>query len=195
MSMVQTDKKFMKRIMQTQEENEDYTTMECFVIDSKRYPKLYDALWDSFHMFWLPRTKRDKVIYEKLRQHRESFFGPDSVRSSCVSLGDLLIYLSKEAKRRIDRPSFLEDHLHVMMDAMDFYNLDMYGKRKVANKIGMNNYYYSREDIDGDLYSMFGFPRDKGEYRMIIDTILNQYVYLYEKGCYENGYYEDIWKK
>ena len=186
--MIKSKEEFNKLILKTTEENEDYALKECFFLDRSRFPDMYDALYDCYSIFWTPRSYKDTQIVEDIKKSRAEYFGSEHVRSSYASLGDLVVYLAREAKKQLPGTK-LEDHIHVMFRSMRFYRRDIHEKRQVAKLISSNAYYF--EDTDGnDLYSIFGFPRGKEEHRLVIPSILKQYVYLYGKGLYKKGLYD-----
>lgn len=43
--------------------------------------------------------------------------------------------------------------------------------------------------VTAGLILVYIFPRDKEEHRLVIPSILKQYVYLYGKGLYKKGLY------
>ena len=185
--MVKNKEEFNKLILKTNEENEDYALKECFFLDSGRFPDMYDALYDCYSIFWTPRSYKDIQIVEHIKKSREDYFGTDHVRSSYASLGDLVLYLARESKKQLPGTK-LEDHIHVMMRSMRFYSMDIHNKRQVAKLISSNAYYF--EDTEGNtLYSIFGFPRNTDEHRLVVSSILKQYIYLYGKEMYTKGLY------
>ena len=185
--MAKNKEEFNKLILKTSEENEYYALKECFFLDSGRFPDMYNALYDCYSVFWTPRSYKDMQIVEQIKKSREEYFGTGHVRSSYASLGDLILYLAREAKKQLPGTK-LEDHIHVMMRSMRFYRMDIHNKRQVAKLISSNAYYF--EDTEGNtLYSIFGFPRNKDEHRLVVSSILKQYIYLHGKGMYTKGLY------
>lgn len=181
-------KDFNKQIKNTVEEHEEYVLMETFFIDSKEMPRLYDALQDCFRIFWIPRSYKDRLILEDLMKKREEYFGKDHVRATCATIGDLLLYLATEAKKQC--PGTLkEDHLDIMFKSLGFYttNKDIYSRRNIGKLLCSNNYYF--ENSKGEtLYSMFGFPRDSEQHRLIVPSMLKQYLFLRSKGYYDKDW-------
>ena len=185
--MVKNKEEFNKLILKTSEENENYALKECFFLDSGRFPDMYDALYDCYSVFWTPRSYKDMQIVDHIKTSREEYFGTGHIRSSYASLGDLILYLAREAKKQLPGTK-LEDHIHVMFRSMRFYRRDIHEKRQVARLISSNAYYF--EDAGGNcLYSIFGFPRGKDEHRLVVPSILKQYIYLYGRGMYVKGDY------
>ena len=185
--MPKNKEEFNKLILKTTEENDDYALEKCFFLDSRRFQDMYDALYDCYSIFWTPRSYKDVQIFEDIKKSREEYFGPGHVRSSYVSLGDLVVYLARESKKQLPGTK-LEDHIHVMFRSMRFYSRDIHEKRQVARLISANAYYF--EDTGGNcLYSIFGFPRGKDEHRLVFPSILKQYIYLYGRGMYVKGVY------
>ena len=64
------NKLFNKQILATIEENDDYTMIETFFIDSKRFPSMYEAMTECFRIFWTPYSYKDKVLMEEIRKKR-----------------------------------------------------------------------------------------------------------------------------
>lgn len=182
------NKEFNKKIAMTVDEHEEYIMMETFFIDSAKYGRLYDALQDSFRIFWIPRSYKDRLIQEELITKRAEYFGKDHVRSTHATIGDLLLYLATEAKKQCPGTK-KEDHLDIMFKSLEFYtkNKDIFNRRNVGKLLCSNNYYI--ENSKGKtLYSMFGFPREREDNRLIVASALKQYIFLRSKGYYDKDW-------
>lgn len=176
---------FNKDIIRTIEENEQYAEMRCLEIDGSRYPDMHKDLVDCFSIFWVPKAIKDKYLHEKLLKERRDYFGDDHVRGSYVSLGDLFLYLAKSAKNSIPNSS-IENHIHTIFRSLKYYRTNVHQKKNRITDINQNGYYFKNDDGQM-MYSMFGFPRGKEEHRLVIETMLKQYIWLYSKGFYKKG--------
>ena len=178
------NKLFNKQILATIEENDDYTMIETFFIDSKKFPSMYEAMTECFRIFWTPYSYKDKVLMEEIRKKRIDYFGENHIRASYCSLGDLIMHIAERLKKEF--PGTLkEDHINVMLKNMNFYgeNKNIHDKRAVAKLISANAYYFDNPNPDEpELYSMLGIPRSKEEHRLTIESIVKQYIYLKGQG-------------
>lgn len=182
---MQSAKKIAKILSDSQEENDEYITMETFFIDSKKHPRLYETLCQTYLVFWHPKSLKDQSIEKSLCRKREAYFGKGHPRSEICTLGDLFVYIVNKVIEE-DPSKSREDYLNFIFRNLELYDKNKsYSKMKVIAKALSANAYYIPDLEHGELYSPFLFPRSsKDEKRLTIDSQIKQFLYFKRKGFY-----------